>query len=198
MGSPYDQRTFSKRLQFAAALLICLPATAFAQDKPAFAGPYAGLEAGVLIHGFRLGDDISSREYVGAGLAGGGFAGIMLPASERLLLGGEVAVQAGGGTVRSQEIFAFYEQKARWGYSVTARAGYVLGDRTMVFAEAGYGGYRYDVRLANVIDDDGNGPSGLVGGIGIERQIGRNVAVRLRAQAGAEHGRVLIGLPIRF
>ena len=49
------------RLQFAAALLICLPATAFAQDKPAFAGPYAGLEAGVLIHGFRLGDDISSR-----------------------------------------------------------------------------------------------------------------------------------------
>ncbi|KTW00385.1 outer membrane protein, partial [Sphingomonas sanguinis] len=81
---------------------------------------------------------------------------------------------------------------------LTARAGYVLGDRTMVFAEAGYGGYRYDIRLVNVVDDGGNGPSGLVGGIGIERQIGRNVAVRLRAQAGSEHGRVLIGLPIRF
>lgn len=198
MGSPYAQRTFPMRLLFAAALLICLPATAFAQDKPAFAGPYAGPEAGVLIHGFRLGDDVSSRKYVGAGLAGGGFAGIMLPVSERLRLGGEVAVQAGGGTVRSQEIFAFYEQKARWGYSVNARAGYVLGGRTMVFAEAGYGVYRYDVRLANVIDDDGNGPSGLVGGIGIERQIGRNIGVRLRAQAGQEHGRILIGLPIRF
>lgn len=75
------------RLLFAAALLICLPATAFAQDKPAFAGPYAGPEAGVLIHGFRLGDDVSSRKYVGAGLAGGGFAGIMLPVSERLRQG---------------------------------------------------------------------------------------------------------------
>lgn len=186
------------RILLAATLLTCLPATAFAQEKPAFSGVYAGPEAGVLIHGFRLGDENSSRKYVGAGVAGGGFAGVMLPATERLRLGGEVAVQAGGGTVRSQELFAFYEQKARWGYSVTARAGYVLGDRTMVFAEAGYGGYRYDVRLANVIDDDGDGPDGLVGGIGIERQIGRNVGVRLRAQAGREHGRILLGLPIRF
>jgi opacity protein-like surface antigen len=186
------------RILFAAALLTGLPATAFAQEKPAFAGPYVGPEAGVLIHGFRLGDEVSSQKYVTAGLAGGGFAGVMLPATERLRLCGEVAIQAGGGTVRNQQIFTFYEQKARWGYSVTARAGYVLGNRTMVFVEAGYGGYRYDVRLANVIDDDGNGPSGLVGGIGIERQIGRNIGVRLRAQGGQEHGRILIGLPIRF
>ncbi|WP_322963032.1 outer membrane protein [Sphingomonas fuzhouensis] len=186
------------RILFAAALLTCMPAAAFAQEKPVFTGAYAGPEAGILIHGFRLGDENYSRKYVAAGLAGGGFAGVMLPATDKLRLGGEVAVQIGGGTVRSQQVFSFYEQKARLGYSLTARAGYVLGDRTMVFAEAGYGGYRYDVRLANVIDNDGNGPDGLVGGIGIERQLSRNVAVRLRAQAGSEHGRVLLGLPIRF
>ena len=190
------------RILFAAALLTCLPAAAFAQEKPAFAGPYAGPETGVLIHGFTLGDANGDNAitYRTAGLAGGGFAGWMLPAGNRWRVGGEIAAHGGGGTVRSQQVFAYAEQKAKWGYSLTARAGYVLNRDTMIFAEAGYGGYRFDNRTsANVISDGSlDETDGLVGGLGIERQLNRTISLRVRGQFGESHGRIMLGVPIRF
>jgi hypothetical protein len=188
------------RILHAAALLICLPTAAFAQEKLAFTGLHAGPEAGVVIHGLTLGDDDNAITYKTTGLAGGGFAGWMLPASNRLRLGGEVAVHGGGGTARSQQVFAYAEQKATWGYSLTARAGYVLSQGTMIFAEAGYGGYRFDGRTSSNLIADGslNETNGLVAGIGIEQRLNRTLSVRLRGQVGESHGRIMLGLPIRF
>lgn len=188
------------RILFAAALLTCLPAVAFAQEKPAFAGLYAGPEAGVVIHGFTLGRGDNDISYRTTGLAGGGFAGWMVPAGNRLRLGGEVAVHGGGGTARSQQVFAYAEQKATWGYSLTARAGYVLGRDTMISAEAGYGGYRFDTRLSSNVLSDGSldETNGLVAGLGIEQRLNRNLSLRVRGQASGSHGRVMVGLPIRF
>ena len=130
------------RILFAAVLLTCLPATAFAQEKPVFAGPYAGPEAGVVIHGFTLDNGDNDMTYRTTGLAGGGFAGWMAPVGKRLRLGGEVAVHGGGGTARSQQVFAYAEQKATWGYSLTARAGYVLSPRRATAAIASTRGSR--------------------------------------------------------
>jgi len=188
------------RILFAAILLTCLPATAFAQEKPVFAGPYAGPEAGAVIHGFTLGNGDNDMTYRTTGLAGGGFAGWMAPMGKRLRLGGEVAVHGGGGTARSQQVFAYAEQKATWGYSLTARAGYVLGRDTMIVAEAGYGGYRFDTRLSSNVLSNGSldETSGLVVGLGIEQRLNRNLSLRVRGQAGESHGRIMVGLPIRF
>ncbi len=190
------------RILFTAALSTCLPATAFAQETPVFTGPYAGPEAGVVIHGFTLGNGNGGNDmtYRTTGLAGGGFAGWMAPVGKRLRLGGEVAVHGGGGTARSQQVFAYAEQKATWGYSLTARAGYVVGHDTMIFAEAGYGGYRFDTRFSSNVLSDGSldETNGLVAGLGIEQRLNRNLSLRVRGQAGGSHGRFMVGLPIRF
>ncbi len=190
------------RILFTAAVLTCLPAAAFAQEKPVFAGPYAGPEAGVVIHGFTLsnGDGDYETTYRTTGLAAGGFAGWMAPAGKRLRLGGEIAFHGGGGTARSQQVFSYAEQKATWGYSLTARAGYVVGRDTMIVAEAGYGGYRFDTRFSSNVLSDGSldKTNGLVAGLGIEQRLNRNLSLRVRGQAGGSAGRIMVGLPIRF
>jgi outer membrane immunogenic protein len=190
-------------------LVLLVPGVAAAQDGavPRFTGLYAGPEVSVQEHGFDI--EVSEpavgfrseREYGRTGVAAGGFAGFDFAATRRLRVGGEAGATVGGGSGGRADLPGGnrYEQRPRWGWRAVARAGYVLGDRTLVYATLGYGAQRNRIRTSIFIDGVGEWERGVAGGIGVEYRVARAVSLRLDARhvAGASN-QLSLGVPIRF
>ena len=196
-----------KSVALAAAGSAALAATAAAAAPAgdAFAGPYAGAEAGLVEHHIFLetqagGTTIDEGYHRSWGAGGGAFVGHDFALSRTLRLGGEAGLTLGGETNR----VAFaggtsLALKPRYGYRLTLRAGAVAGRRLFLFASGGYGGNRYRVtNTAGVTGVDESGSSFIVGA-GAEYRLSPSVGLRLDFKhVDNQSNQLLLGVPVRF
>lgn len=174
-------------------------------DPPAFTGAYAGVEAGLRQHRFDLElteprfGTTERRTYHATGFGGGAFAGYDLAATARLRLGVEAAVVAGGGSPVASINGRSYRKDPRWGYRFGGRVGYVVGDRALVYAAAGYGAQRQDFRDGLGVDGADRWSNGVSYGGGVEYRVSRRVGVRLDyRELGGVSRALTLGVPVRF
>lgn len=197
-----------------AAALLSASTTAFAQDAGSapFAGPYAGVELG---YGKRSIDEASGLTGVQRfdrsrdGLDYGLFAGFNAPVGSAFILGGEANIGAGGKTLR-QTLATGVTGTAdpKWNYALTGKAGFLAGERAMVYGLAGYGAERLrvtiaDTRAGGLTVSDKGWSDGLVWGGGVEFALSPATSMRVEYRQKDFDGsykpqQVMTGLSVRF
>ncbi|VXC88652.1 outer membrane protein [Sphingomonas sp. AX6] len=191
-----------------ALVAVTLPAMASAQtdhSTTAFTGGYGGVEAGVHEHHFYIEQTDAAtgrtqgRYYRSWGAGGGAFAGYDIAVAPRIRVGGEVGISLGGASPVARLPTGTYTQHPQWGYRATARAGYLIGDRTLAYGTLGYGGHRYRIdNRANVLGAHSWGSSFTIGA-GVEHRLSDRAAIRLDFRhLDNSMNHLLIGVPIRF
>lgn len=206
-----DEIMFAKLLVATGVAMAVSAVPGHAQDRSApavevaFTGVYAGLEAGVRQHRFELElteprfGTTETRRYDATGFGGGAFAGYDLALAPRIRLGVEAALVAGGGSPVARVNGRSYREEPQWGYRVSGRAGYVVGDRVLVYAAAGYGAERHDFRDGLGISGADHWSNGVSYGGGVEYQVSRRVGVRLDyRELGGVSRALTLGVPVRF
>lgn len=180
---------------------------ASAQDS--FTGVHAGGAVTAVDHHFVLEETEypsgSTRQFnvTKWGIGGQGFAGYDLAVTRHIMLGAEGAFDFGGRTAIERNPFYIFGIKPRHGYSITARAGYVVTPRLMLYAGGGYGEHAY-----RVVDSEPN----LIGGSqdldhnrsfvlrgGAEIAVRHHVAIRAEFEhLDGTRNQFILGVPIRF
>lgn len=189
----------------AAMVASAMPGHAQSRADTAFTGGYAGVEAGVQEHHFKLEitvpmfDVTETNTYRSRGVTGGGFAGFDLAVAPRVRVGAEAAVTTGGTEAVARLGNGVYAEDPQWGYRIAARVGYVVADRALVYASVGYGAQRSRLTDDFGIENTANWRHSVTFGGGVEGRLSRNVGVRLEYRQLATVNRTLmLGLPIRF
>jgi len=169
-------------LSLAAAMTAAIAAPAAAQT---FDGPYVGAQAGWSQN--RLGSvetDLgaatvdASRDAATAGI----FLGYNVQPTSGVVLSAEGAVNFGfdDGLTRSQKD-AFAAINPEYGFDLGVRAGYLVTDKTLVYARGGYENIRTRVRILD-LDGPRGGKDNLDGwsvGGGVERAITDRISARV-------------------
>ena len=196
-----------------AAALLVLPVAGHAQDvSESFAGPYVGGQVG---YGNRSID-------VDFGLAGvpdfdrdrdsvdyGAFVGFDAPVGTNFVIGGEAEIGAGGRKLRqtlAPSLTASVDPD--WNYMFSGRAGFLAGERALVYGRLGYGAEKVDIRVtdattpANSFRDDG-WSEGVVYGGGVEYALTPSTSARVEYRYKDYDGsynnqQVLAGVALRF
>lgn len=189
----------------AAGVGAFLAAPAAYAQSDAFAGAYAGPLVGAIEHHFYIEEtDLRTGGTQGSyyrdwDIGGGAMAGYDWAVTDRLRLGGELSLLAGGGSPEASFDGARFQQNVRFGYRATARMGLVAGDRAMFFVKAGYGGDRFDIVNQAEISGASNWSSSFVVGAGAQFRLSSDAELRLEVEHldNSSHA-VLVGLPIRF
>ena len=165
--------------------LASLCAIATPASAQTFEGPYVGAQAGWSQN--KLGtvetdggaaqiDD--SRDAATAGI----FFGYNIQPANSIVLSAEGAVNFGfdDGVSRSQKD-ATARINPEYGFDLGVRAGYLVTDKTLVYARGGYENIRASVRLRNIegaFSDKDNFDGWSVGG-GVERAITDRISARV-------------------
>ncbi|MFC3711973.1 outer membrane protein [Sphingoaurantiacus capsulatus] len=199
----------------AAAALALLPVTApaMAQDVgDSFTGPYVGGQIGwgqrsidedFGIPGVAAFDrDRSSFDY-------GAYFGFDAPVGTGFVLGGEAEIGAGGRTLRqtlAPGITAAVNPD--WNYMFSGRAGFVAGDRALVYGRVGYGAERIQVSVTDSVTpansfSDKDWADGAVYGAGVEYALSPSTSARVEYRYKDFDGsynpqQVLAGISFRF
>ena len=198
-------------LSSVAALALATGAAGVAHAEP-FNGPYVGVQGGwsqhdlgtpSTPHGDILIDD--SRDAV----VGGAFAGYDYKIGSNVVIGAEAGIQAGtdDSIVRDTDL-ARFTIDPKYSFDLTARAGYLVNDKTLVYARGGYTNARVRTSIEDadgLLRTSSNRDGWLVGG-GVERAITDNISARAEyryADLGEGNGRfdrhqALIGVVYRF
>ena len=140
-------------LALSVAITAFFGSAATAQD--AFTGPHIGAAITAVDHHFVLEETAfpsgETRRFNVNRWGPGGqvFAGYDLAVSSHVILGVEGAFAFGGRTAIERNEFYVSGIKPRYGFSATARAGFVATPRLMLYVGGGYGGHNY-----RVIDSD--------------------------------------------
>lgn len=195
---------------FASAIaLAAVPALA-ADEANAFNGPYVGIQGGWQQD--RLGVSVGPNNGTlkNDGFAYGGQIGYDLRVSPSVVLGAEVALTGRTGTAD----IAGIEISAGRTIGATARLGYLLGDKHLIYARGGYSNARFSAD-DGITKDSGN-RDGFTIGAGYEQALARNVSARIeynysdygsddltnlvgvRSSAGLNRHAVTGGLNFRF
>lgn len=192
------------------ALLLSLSAApGFAQN---FDGPYAGVQAGwertrarnVATH---LG--IPGLDDRGDAPTGGMFVGYDRQVAPHIVVGGEAGMDfSSDDNVQGSSPAGRLSIDPRWSLDLTARAGYLVDPRTLVYARGGYEDARIDANalIGGSRFADSENRDGWIVGAGIERQLLRNISGRLEylysdlseGDGIADRHRVLAGIAYRF
>lgn len=193
----------------AAALLAGLAVPAAAEP---FNGPYVGVQAGwsqndVGRPSTPLGDISVNRS--SDNLSGGIYAGYDARVSPNFVVGAEAGLELGVDDSFQRDLGADRVTiDPKRSFDLTARAGYLAGDDTLIYARGGYA----NARVATSIEDvagvrraSANRDGWLVGG-GIEQALGDNVSARVEyrySDLGEGNGKfdrhqALVGLSYRF
>lgn len=196
-----------------AAALVLLPASGFAQDLgDSFTGPYIGGQVG---YGSRSIDedfgiagvpafdrDRSSIDY-------GAYFGFDTPVGTSLVLGGEAEIGGGGRTLRQTLLPGLTASvDPDWNYMFSGRAGFLAGDRALVYGRVGYGAERITIGItdtatpANSFSDKGWSDGAVYGG-GLEYALSPNTSARVEYRYKDFDGsynpqQVLAGFSFRF
>jgi outer membrane immunogenic protein len=198
-------------LLFAAATCLAGAAPAFAQDTEqapakAFAGPRVEATIGL----DQSGDDALPGFSELTGLRVGGAAGYDVAIGKRVTIGVEGGigwVVAGSANTGSLPPSATtYKIDAARDIDVSARIGYALSPKTLVYAKAGWADLRYDIHGSDGLN---YGPSKFDGprvGAGIEQKITSNVYAKAEYRytrydqnfGHTDRHQLLTGLGVRF
>lgn len=187
------------------ALALLGSGTAQAQERP-FTGAYAGAEAGVMDHHVWLtetapgGTVLSDRYYRDKDLAGGIFAGYDLAVGEHFRVGGEVGLTTGGGNPQARfRDGTTFQETPRYGYRLTARAGFVPIRSLMLYASGGYGGNRYRLSGTAKVADAHEWGSSFIVGAGMEVRASDRIDLRFDFKhVDNQSNQWMLGVPIRF
>lgn len=196
-----------------AAALFALPVTGHAQElAESFSGPYVGGQVG---YGNRSIDE-------SFGIAGvpdfdrdrdsidyGAYFGFDAPVGTNFVLGGEAEIGSGGRKLRQTLIPGVTASvDPDWNYMFSGRAGFVAGERALVYGRLGYGAEKIDIRVddattpANSFSDDG-WSDGIVYGGGVEYALSPNSSARVEYRykdfdGSYNNQQVLAGFSFRF
>lgn len=202
-------RNYSQ-IAFAAAVAgasITTPALAAPFD-----GPYVGAQVGWQSEKMR---DVKSSFGVipvndrKEAVTGGVFAGYDATIHGRFVLGAEGGLDvATDDEVQATVAGTNYTVDPKYSFDVTARAGYLLQPKTLLYVRGGYTNARTRTTVINgtVNASESNSESGWLVGGGIEHQVAQNLSARLEyrySKLGEGDGtdyrhRVLAGLSYRF
>lgn len=179
-------------------------------DAAPFQGPYIGLEAGInrdksdSVGPFTgRGDQRSASSF-----AGGVFAGYNATVAPRVVVGGEVTLDATSGTSINNSSGAepaVLDPKRQ--INVTARAGYLVTPRTLVYLRGGYTNVRANLAADGQPGTVGHSADlgGWTAGGGIERQLSQTVSARVEYRyselgrgGGYDRHQVLAALAYHF
>jgi len=195
---------------FAVALAMVAVPT-LAQDAPQnFNGPFVGIQGGWQQDrlGVNIGIDRGSLKT--DGFAYGGQAGYDLRTSTGVVIGAEASLT---GNTASTVVDGIELGIGRT-FNATARLGYVLGDKHLIYARGGYSNARFTAD--DGFDKEGGNRDGFTIGAGYEQAVARNVSARLeynysdygsedlgdlvgaRASAGLSRHGITAGLNFRF
>jgi outer membrane immunogenic protein len=177
-----------------------------------FNGPYVGAQVGW--QSAKTKDVKSSFGVVPVdekkeAITGGVFAGYDATIRGRFVLGAEAGLDLAtddeaqatvGGTT--------YTIDPKYSFDVTARAGYLLQPKTLLYVRGGYTNERTRTTIVNAsVNESASGSmSGWLVGGGVEHQVAQNVSARVEyryskfsgGNAKDERHRVLAGLAYRF
>ena len=160
-----------KKLMLVGAALVALSAApAMAQS---FQGPYVGVQAG-------LNHDIAIQDKKDAFVAGV-FAGYDQQVAPNIVLG----VEGGFSVAASDRLGPSGSNAAtidpNYSFDLSARAGYLVGEKNLVYVRGGYANTRADVSrtLANVTTTGKQTFDGWFAGGGVEHKLTDNVSARL-------------------
>lgn len=195
------------RIMMACAVLVGASCGGGASAQQAFTGPHAGGALTAADHHFVLEEQTfpsgaTQRFNVTRwGVGGQLFAGYDLAVAPRVILGVQGAFDVGGQTAIERNAFYTYGIDPRRGFSVTARAGFVVTPRLMLYAGGGYGGHDYRVidSAPQPGSDDLSHNRSFVLRSGGEYRLTRHVAVRAEFEhLDGTRNTFMLGVPIRF
>lgn len=186
------------RSMLAGAALLALSASpALAQS---FQGPYVGAQAG-WNHGVAINDKQDS-------FVGGVFAGYDHEVAPNVVLGAEGGFSLGASDRIGPAGTDAATIDPHYSFDLSARAGYVLGERSLLYARGGYANER--ARLTRTVGEatvsDNRTYDGWFVGGGVEHKLLDNVSTRLEyrysdlGRDGRDYRRhqVLAGVAYRF
>lgn len=173
-----------------------------------FTGPHVGASVGAVQHHFVLeessGTGTTERFNVSRwGIGGEAFAGYDWSVTPSIIAGVEGQFEFGGRHAVERNTDYQFGFKPRYGFSGSARVGYVVSPRMLVYAGAGYGQHKYRTIAA------GNVGADLLGSLndtrsfilrgGVEAAVAPHTAVRLEFEhLDGTRNQFMVGIPIRF
>jgi outer membrane immunogenic protein len=142
-------------------------------------------------------------------ITGGVFVGYDKTINGRFVVGAEAGLDlASDDEVQASAAGTNYLVDPKYSFDVTARAGYLVNPKTLLYVRGGYTNARVRATVANgtAIESAGRSEDGWLAGAGVERQVAQNLTARLeyRYSKFGEGGgqdyrhRVLAGLSYRF
>lgn len=173
-----------KRIVSSVAALALTVGLASAASAEPFNGPYVGVQAGW--NQDKLGTPSTPLGNVAIdrsqdSLSGGVFAGYDYKVSPRFVIGAEAGVQFGNDdSVARDTGAALVTVDPKRSFDLTARAGYLVTDNTLLYARGGYTNARVRTSVedaAGIRSASANRDGWLVGG-GLEHAISDNVSAR--------------------
>jgi outer membrane immunogenic protein len=179
-----------------AATLALAAVPALAQDAPQnFNGPFIGVQGGWQHDRLGIQVGLDRGAATSSGFAYGGQAGYDLRAGENVVIGGEVSLTGRTGRTDLEGL-----AEARFGRSInaTARVGYVLDDKHLIYGRGGYTNARFTGD--DGVDTDSENRGGFTVGAGYEQAFARNVSARLEynySDYGSEDLSDLVGARTR-
>ena len=191
-------------MKYRIAVIICgLPSATIASEQ--FAGWHAGLAAGAVQTHFVAEDAATGQRLAQPtawGVGYGAFAGHDWTIGRDVLLGIGGEVNLGGRTARADlpQSGGFASITPRWGYSLTARAGFAPSDATLLYVRGGYHAHRYRLASGGNVDFDfGEWFRSFSLGVGGEVRITRHASARLEFHhLDGTRNQILVGIPLRF
>jgi outer membrane immunogenic protein len=177
-----------------------------------FDGPYVGAQVGWQSE--KMTDVKSSFGTIPVNdrkdsITGGVFVGYDATINGRFVVGAEAGLDlASDDEVQASAAGANYSIEPRYSFDVTARAGYLVDPKTLLYVRGGYTNARTHATVvsATAIGSGSRSQSGWLAGAGVERQVAQNVTARFEyrySKFGEGDGkddrhRVLAGLAYRF
>lgn len=163
-----------KKLTLAAALLtgtaIAVPAHA-----EVFNGLYLGAEAGYDTHNINL-DGTSVHINNKSDLAYGLITGIDLKVLPSFVIGVEGDMSLSGNDFNFSDGVTIFDSKAKRTLGISGRAGFLMGDRFLVYGRAGYANARF--RFSDGLTTTRHNFDGFKYGGGLEIGLLPNLAIR--------------------
>ena len=188
-------------------LIVAALAGSAASAQDAFTGPHIGAAVTAVDHHFVLEETAfpsgNTRRFnvTRWGIGGQAFAGYDLAVSSRVILGIEGAFDFGGKAAVERNPFYVTGIDPRYGFSATARAGFVVTPHLMVYGGGGYGGHNYRVidSVPTSGGDDLSRTRSFVLRGGGEYRLTRHVDVRAEFEhLDGTRNSFMLGVPIRF
>ncbi len=183
-----------------AALFLAISPAAAQTGRDAFTGPRVEVTTGY---------DVTKLDNQPAGAPDsvgqariGIAAGYDMPISDNWRLGAELGAGWTLGDGRNYNIGATqYQIDQGRDLDASVRLGYVLGDRTMIYAKAGYANSRYTARVGAA--KASTNEDGFRAGVGVEHMVGKNVYAKGEYRYtsyghGVDRHQLLAGVGYRF